>query len=263
MAVLDHETYCSHIVDETDRLREALRGADLDAKVPTCPEWTLRTLAQHVTGAHRLAEEIVRTRVKEFDVQAGIDRIHAETRPGDAEAVDRTLAENAEQLAAALREAGPEAEVWTWASDRRSGFWARRMALETLVHRADASIAAGRAYHASAELAADAIEEFLGIISLPEAVAFRPQLAELRGEGQTIHLHATDTPAGLNAEWLIERRPDGLTWRREHGKGDVALRAPLTELLLALYRRLPLDDERLELLGDRALLEHWLERTAL
>ncbi|MGW7002491.1 maleylpyruvate isomerase family mycothiol-dependent enzyme [Streptomyces sp. NPDC054933] len=261
MAVLDHETYCSYITGETDRLREMLRGADLDAKVPTCPEWTLRKLVEHLSGAHRLAEEVVRTRAVEYDIQAAIAR--REPAPEGAEELDRWLGEGAEALVAALREAGPDVEVWTWSSDRRTGFFARRMALETLIHRADVSIAVGRPYQADQELAADAVEEFLEIITMPAAVAFRPELAKLRGNGEAIHLHATDTPAELAAEWLIERQPDGVVWRREHGKGDVVLRGPLTEVLLAYYRRLPLDDERLEVIGDRALLAEWLEHTAL
>ena len=60
---------------------------------------------------------------------------------------------------------------------------------------------------------------------------------------------------------MIERGPEAVTWRREHSKGDVALRAPLTDLLLAFYRRLPLDSERVQVLGDRELLDHWLART--
>jgi uncharacterized protein (TIGR03083 family) len=261
MAVLDFETYCSHILSETDQLRQALRGADPDTKVPTCPEWTLRELVGHLGGAHRLAEEVVRTRAQEVNIQDAINR--REPTPEDAEELDRWLGEGAQALVAALREAGPDVEVWTWTPQRRTAFFARRMALETLIHRADVSLAVGRPYQADAELVVDCLDEFLEILSMPELVAFRPALAELRGKGETIHLHATDAPAELAAEWLIERQPDAVVWRREHGKGDVALRGPLTELLLAFYRRLPLDDERLELLGDRVLLEDWLEHSAL
>lgn len=62
--------------------------------------------------------------------------------------------------------------------------------------------------------------------------------------------------------------------RRGHEEATVALRGPLTEVLLAFYRRpptagrrpptadcrLPPDGGRLEVLGDRELLEFWLER---
>jgi hypothetical protein len=75
-----------------------------------------------------------------------------------------------------------------------------------------------------------------------------------------MHLHATDAPPGLNAEWLIDLSEQVLTWRRGHEKATVALRGPLTSVLLAFYRRLPLDSPGLEVLGERELLEFWLRR---
>ncbi|MDX5568771.1 hypothetical protein PYK79_43110 [Streptomyces sp. ID05-04B] len=42
----------------------------------------------------------------------------------------------------------------------------------------------------------------------------------------------------------------------------VVLRGPLTSVLLAFYRRLPPDSPGLEVLGERAVLEFWLENTA-
>ena len=64
----------------------------------------------------------------------------------------------------------------------------------------------------------------------------------------------------MNAEWLVELTEDGIAWRRGHEKATVALRGPLTSVLLAFYRRLPLDAPELEVLGERELLEFWLER---
>jgi predicted lipid carrier protein YhbT len=45
--------------------------------------------------------------------------------------------------------------------------------------------------------------------------------------------------------------------RREHAKGDVAVRAPASDLLLFLWGRIPPD--RLEVMGDTALLPRWFE----
>ncbi len=45
-----------------------------------------------------------------------------------------------------------------------------------------------------------------------------------------------------------------------HDKATVALRGPLTSVMLAFYRRLPLDSPELEVIGERELLEFWLER---
>ncbi len=42
----------------------------------------------------------------------------------------------------------------------------------------------------------------------------------------------------------------------------MALRGPLTELMLAFNRRRKPDEGGLEVLGDRGLLDFWLERSS-
>ena len=259
MTLLDHDAYCAHLTEQTALLRDALRTADLGTPVPTCPDCTLRDLAPHVGGAHRWAETIVRTRTTEYRPGA---EVPGGPPPEDADGLDRWLADGAGQLAGVLRETGPDVEVWAWGRNHTAGFWARRMALEPLVHRADAAFAVGAEYRVAPELAADVLDEWLELISWPPVAEFRTELKELRGAGETLHLHATDTDPALGAEWLITRGPDGPDWAREHGKADVALRGPLTAVMLAFLRRLPLDAEGLEVLGDRALLDHWLAHTA-
>ncbi|TXS02813.1 maleylpyruvate isomerase family mycothiol-dependent enzyme [Streptomyces sp. col6] len=256
MALLAHERYCEEIVRLTDELRAAIRGADLGATVPTCPDWTLRELAEHVGRAHRWAGEIVRTRA------AGPvedDKVPTNS-PGsdDPAALDAWLADGAADTADALREAGPGTEVWTWAWDHSTGFWARRMAIETVVHLADAALTAKVPYTMTPELAADTVEEWLEIVRFAQSHDDR-EAAELLGDGRTLHLHATDAPG---AEWLIELGAEGITWSREHGKADVALRGPLTDLMLVFNRRLAPDSDRVEVLGDAGLLDFWLARTS-
>ncbi|GAA3370931.1 maleylpyruvate isomerase family mycothiol-dependent enzyme [Streptomyces sannanensis] len=256
MTLLEHDRYCDEIITQTAELRTVLSGADLSAKVPSCPEWTLEELARHVGGAHRWVETTVRTRATEMVPQ---DQVPDSRGPegADAATLAAWLADGAEKLAATLRAAGPDTEVWTWAWDRTSGFWSRRMTHETLIHRADAALAARVPYEATPEIAADAIDEWLQIVAFVQSVGADKEVAELRGAGRSIHLHAGDAPG---AEWLIEFGEDGFTWRRAHEKATVALRGPLTDVLQVFYRRLPADSERVEVLGDAALLDFWLER---
>ncbi|MFF1919990.1 maleylpyruvate isomerase family mycothiol-dependent enzyme [Streptomyces sp. NPDC058221] len=257
MSLLSHERYCDEIVARTEALRAAVRGADLDANVPSCPEWTLRELAVHVGGAHRWVGEIVRTRATE---EVPEERVPHSTPDGDDPAVlDAWLAQGAELTAGALREAGPELPVWSWSWEHTAGFWARRMAIETVVHQADAALAAKVPYEMAPELAADTIDEWLDIVAFSAASGYDPKAAELRGPGRSIHLHATDVPG---AEWLIEFGEDGFTWRRAHEKATVALRGPLTDLMLVFNRRLAPDSDRIEVLGDAELLDFWLARSA-
>ncbi|MBZ6140314.1 maleylpyruvate isomerase family mycothiol-dependent enzyme [Streptomyces olivaceus] len=262
MTPLPHDRYCDEIGRQTDRLRAAVTsGAALTATVPTCPDWTLEDLARHVGRALRWSALLVRTRAEEDVPEDEAPGAGGPVTRGDAAALDAWLAESGETVVGALREAGPDGPAWSWSGIRTAGFWARRMTHELIVHAADAELAAGRPFGTvPADAAADAIEEWLEIVRYAQQVMSDPEANELRVPGAGIHLHATDAPAELNAEWLIELPDDGITWRRGHEKAAVALRGPLADVLLAFYRRLPLDAPGLEVLGDRKLLEFWLDR---
>ena len=66
-----------------------------------------------------------------------------------------------------------------------------------------------------------------------------------------MHLHGTDA----ENEWLIAMTPDGLDVRREHAKGDLALRGAVSDLELVLYDRPPIGD--VERFGDESVLDAW------
>ncbi|MGP4001230.1 maleylpyruvate isomerase family mycothiol-dependent enzyme [Streptomyces sp. 8N706] len=260
MTPVAHDQYCNEIVAQTGLLRSALAGADLSATVPTCPDWALRDLALHVGRAHRWAEALVRDRATAYLPH---DQL-ADTTPEAAgpAGLDAWLAAGAERLAATLREAGPDTDVWTWALKPTSAFWARRMTHETVIHRADAQMTVGQEFTVDPVIAADTVDEWLEILATPEAAAFSPRLADLRGSGRSIHLHATDTPATLNAEWLITLGENGFSWRRAHAKATVAVRGPMADVLRVFYRRLPADSDRVEVLGEPEVLDFWLERVS-
>ncbi len=128
------------------------------------------------------------------------------------------------------------------------------------IHRADAAITAGVDYEIAPDIAADAIDEWLDIVLLLRRLDPGSGAAELRGAGRSIHLHATDAPPGLDAEWLIEFGEDGFTWRRGHAKATVALRGPAHRGAARLLPARPLDSGRVEVIGERELLDFWLER---
>lgn len=247
-----------------ERLAEGLReqtaafaahvdGGDPGARVPTCPDWTLRDLVAHVGRAHRWAAELVRTRSQELTGgPSGIPLDGFEPWRG-------WLLEGAELLVAAAEEAGPDVTLWSFVGPRPPAFWLRRMLNDTSVHQADAAATTGGAFAIAPDLAADAIDEALLMLSGPWAEKARPQLAELRGDGQTIAWRATDHPS---AAWLVTRAPDGVTWRRSPAEGDANVSASLPDLLRVLSRRLPPDDPAVTVTGDRPLLDHWLSRTA-
>ncbi|MFF8194591.1 maleylpyruvate isomerase family mycothiol-dependent enzyme [Streptomyces bobili] len=266
MTLLAHERYCAEIAHQVGLLRSVVTsGADLSATVPTCPDWSLEQLVRHTGGALRWVELLVRTRARENVRDEQVPSHGGPESQGDPAALDAWLAETGEAVVAALREAGPDAKVWGWAGDGDARFWARRMTHEVTVHRADAARTAGLPYEVAPEVAADALDERLYLVQWVQQHLSHRAYDELRAEehrGRSIHLHATDAPAGLDAEWLVELTGRGIAWSRGHERATVALRGPLTSVMLAFYRRLPLDSPELEVIGERKLLEFWLERTS-
>jgi uncharacterized protein (TIGR03083 family) len=75
------------------------------------------------------------------------------------------LRESFETLLDELQTRGPDAPSYTWHKpDQTVGFWYRRMAQETVVHRVDVEQAHGMATPADPELAADGVDELLSIM---------------------------------------------------------------------------------------------------
>lgn len=255
MTLLSHDRHCAEIVEQTDLLRFLVKDADLTVPVPSCPGWTLNQLLRHLGGGQRWAEEIVRTRAT-----GPLPDDHFRDLSGyvgdDGAELGAWLAAGAARLAGTLRAAGPEAELWTAVPGRTSSFWARRFAHETLIHRADAFLAVGAEFTADEEVALDALDEWMELGSLPMMSELHPRRRELPGPGRTLHLHATDT----EAEWLVDLTGEAMAWRNTHEKAAVAVRGPLLELLLLVYRRRPARGADLEIFGDADLLDFWLDR---
>jgi len=256
MARLSFDRLTDEIGTQTGLLAEAIGDADLATPVHSCPGWTVRDVARHVGGGHRWVAQILRTRSTEPVDDGGL-RDLAAYPDEDPATVAAWLRDGAEQLTDALREAGPDVDVWTPVPGRRSAFFARRFAHEDLVHRADAELALGRPFGAAPDLVVDAIDEWMELGSLPMMFDFKPDLREVLGPGRTIHLHATDTP---DAEWVVDLTGDVITWRPSHEKSAVAWRGPVTELLLGVYRRRPPRGDGLEVIGDGDLLDLWLSK---
>ncbi|GAA3005022.1 maleylpyruvate isomerase family mycothiol-dependent enzyme [Actinokineospora diospyrosa] len=227
------------LVDHTARLAALAAAADPATPVPTCPEWSLGQLARHVGRGHRWAAEIVRG--GEFVHPSAV----ADGTPSGDQALWLTGASGL--LLDAVARTGSDSPVWTFTGPRPATWWVRRRACEAVVHHADAALALDAPFAAAPEAAADTISEWLGLLA--DGFAKDPILTE----GTSLHLHATDG-AG---EWLV--RP-GPVWEHTHEKATVALRGPVTDLMLVLLRRRPL--ATVEVLGDGSVAEDWLERTA-
>src|SRR5262245_15439380 len=159
----------------------------------------------------------------------------------DDEQIAAWLTVASSHLLDALEGVDPETEAWTWwPPDMTVGFWARRMAHEAMVHRWDAEKGAGLSPEPVPPAdASDGIDEMLDrFVGLTRILFSAP------GDGETVHLHCTDT----DGEWLVTFLPEGRhEVTREHAKGDVAFRGPAEALLLFLWGR---DGGAIETLGD-------------
>jgi len=293
--LLDHARYCDDIVSQAEGLARLLAGADCSAPVPTCPGWTLADLADHVTRNLRgLLDAVAGAEERRVRLRAGGGVVGAPVRPrrsgSDAEpraprapsgagAAARAITPAATDVAAALRHAGPNLRIRWCGLDGSSCTWARRGAHDLLIHRADAALALGVPFTASADAGADALDELLELLGGPPV----PRPAE-RPE---IELRATDT----GQSWSVT--PDGraFTWRRgptrgaaaavddaaaaegrragaqqrteaqRRGAGRAALVGPLTALLLVTYRRA--DPRQTTSFDDAELIDPWIAALAL
>jgi uncharacterized protein (TIGR03083 family) len=274
MTSLPHDRFCDEIVTQTGLLQEVVAGADLSATVPTAPDWTLADLLRHIGGNLRALEQAVRTGVPVIEPEREVPG-HAGPGGDDPAALDAWLSSAAGAAAATLRSAGPDVEAQVWNIRWPTAAWARRAAQDITVHRADAAGTVGAGYTVDGDLAVDAVDEFLDLLSglaAAEAARDGAGAAGDRAEGAgaagpgaagTVHLHATDVGPGLAAEWLVTLDLPTFHWRHAHEKATVAVRAPLADLLRVVTRRLPPDAEGVEVLGDRAVLDAWLERLRL
>jgi uncharacterized protein (TIGR03083 family) len=249
---LDHEWFIDRTAAEIGRLAWVADGAAPALPVPSCPGWEMARLVKHTGIVHRWAAEIVTSRSSERLDMRALD-VGLPDKESDYAG---WLTSGAEPLASALRAAGPDAEVWTWGVPQTAGWWARRMCHETLMHRADAEIAAGTAPEIDAIAAADGIDEFLA--NLPTARRPAEHLGSLP-MGESLHLHATDS----DGEWLIRFTGDGIDWERGHAKATAAVQAPASLLLLFAYGRVSPGDKRLTVFGDESVPTAWQEKTSL
>lgn len=234
--------YLEQVQADTFALLEILRR-DPSLPVPTCPGWDVVRLAGHVGRVHRMAAQVVQ---KQLALPPGKDDI--ESVPQDLHRTDEYLLRGLARLLETLRATPQGLPAWNMTGENLNvGFWSRRMAFETSVHRADAELALGETVTPlSAALAVDGVDEFFAL--MPARVLHTRQDADLGG---TLHLHATDG----DGEWMVHVERGSLRVEHCHGKGDAAVRGAASDLLLAVWGRRPISGLHFERFGNAAVVE--------
>jgi uncharacterized protein (TIGR03083 family) len=152
---MEWPTYLEHIRSDAARLSEvALLG--LDADVPCCAGWTVRDLVGHLGEVYE-------------DRAAMVEEGRTERSTARPVAPSVNLLEwfdsVATRLVTVLSEHDPSEPVWTfYPPDQTVGFWYRRMAHESLIHRIDAEQAHGLSSEIDEALAADGVDEILTVM---------------------------------------------------------------------------------------------------
>jgi uncharacterized protein (TIGR03083 family) len=214
--------YLAHLGRELAAFGACL-GGDLSAPVGHCGDWTLYDLANHLGGGNLWAAAAVTEQRGDYE---------AAPAPRDPAALAEWFSDTGGVLLAAL-DADPSASAWTIAPPPTVGFWRRRRAQETLVHRWDAQHALGVAGALDPALADDGIAEVIDTI-LPRQV----RLGRTAAPAQAVGLRATDTGS-----------------RRVLGPGEPVATASGTaaDLLLLLWGRLAAGDPAITWDGDLEL----------
>jgi uncharacterized protein (TIGR03083 family) len=225
-------------------------GINANNAVPTCPGWTLEQIPNHLGRVYAMVATVL-----QGDSMSPPNRDKIPLRP-EGQSPNDWMRQRLHILIPLLRDVPEDTRRWNFATGPGSpvGFWWRRQAHETLIHRVDAELAAGATVTtADPEVAADGVGDFLTITGLREVGRDEIRL----GQAMTVHLHATD--AGPEAEWTIETANGN--YARSHLKADVALRGPAWSLDRWCWRRTTTADEvnaeLLETFGDVRAADEW------
>ncbi|MET8164159.1 maleylpyruvate isomerase family mycothiol-dependent enzyme [Streptomyces sp. NPDC005329] len=242
------------LIDErSSAFRAAVASApSLDVQVPTCPEWTLFDLAQHIgEGRRSWAATVAAGPAPAKSAAEG-----APAAPREREALSAWLAESTEQLLDALRKAGPDRGCWTWweTSPRTSGAVARHQLQQFAVHTYDAQITAGAPQPLPAEVALDGVDEFLSTcVATTSAWPHKPTAFDFHAaEGHSWRLTVDGDGARSTRVPAPGTTPVAAADEGSNAAG-VSVRGTASELVLFVYDRIPADSLQIE--GDAGLFD--------
>jgi uncharacterized protein (TIGR03083 family) len=224
---------------EGTRFLAAASRQPLDTPLPGLAPWRLEELVAHLGSAHRWAAGVVRTRE--------LTRPDPDARPdgpdllpwfevGLAELVDVLDREDPDVPCPAFGRHNPQTV----------GFWMRRQAHETTIHRWDAESPLGVPGPIGPALATDGIDELLQVFTRARGgqVLRAPLLVATTDTGAAWLLTPTDEPGRVDVV-----RDDGLPVGPAAVDG---LHGNAEQVLLALWHRHPVDGAGLRLEGDDA-----------
>lgn len=123
---------------EARKLADEAERVLLSDPVPTCPQWTVRELVEHLGGVHRWATTIISEGLLQPPAAEKLTELFAP--PAEPDALLQWFRTGAQQLDDALRAAPDDLQAFVFLKNAPPArtFWARREAHETTIHRIDA-----------------------------------------------------------------------------------------------------------------------------
>jgi uncharacterized protein (TIGR03083 family) len=236
------EEYLAHLRRDAQRMLE-LAPQNLDATVPACPGWTVGEAFVHTGEVY--SHKVACMRLP-GGPQSTDDWNHGPAEGEDAADWFRT---RLDELTSELADRGPDAPAYTWYDpDQTVGFWFRRMAQETAVHRTDVESGFDAVSPVDDELAVDGIDEVLDLF-------LRFQNEDVGPDGPGRGTVAVRTGDHI---WRSTLTADEAQLSREPGPVDAVVSGEPSELLLWLWGRRP--DSAVSREGDDELLRAFRER---
>ncbi|HEU4425481.1 MAG TPA: maleylpyruvate isomerase family mycothiol-dependent enzyme [Pilimelia sp.] len=244
-ATISTERLLQCLAADEARLR-AVAARDLTAAVPSCPGWSVTDLVTHVAVTYLHKAECMR--------RGELPRPWPPDTSGEdpVTLLDRGYAEMTSEFVTRA----PESPTYTWYdADQSVGFWVRRMAQETVIHRVDAELAAHLPITSIPDdLAVDGVDEVL-----ERFLAFATRMWPEDFDDLLATAEGTVLVSAGGHGWLLQMAPAGVTVRRVAGSGgvvDPAGSAGSTSqvsgdpqaVLLWLWRRA--GDDVIEISGD-------------
>jgi uncharacterized protein (TIGR03083 family) len=239
---MEYPTFVEHVRDDGNALASAAAGR-LSEPVPSCPGWTVDVLVRHVA-------QVYEHKIKCTELGQAPEP-WPPAWPADRDPIEWFEDAHGRILAMfAANEATTPSATW-WPADQTVGFWARRMAQETAVHRVDAQLAAGSPAPIDADLATDGVDEIL--------------LRMLAGDWSE---DPDDSAGGRRVAistggrtWIVTMERDAMSVVEGDGDADATIGGDPSNVLLWLWGRAP--DVAVTFAGDEAVRRLLRERLVL
>jgi len=251
---MENSRFLECLESDFQRLRAIVPG-HLESRVPSCPEWSVDDLTWHVGMVYLHTATAMREGTEPAEWPPHFD----DSYPA-LELIDRAYGDLVGEFAAR----SPQEHTGGWyGPDQTAGFWIRRMAQETVIHRIDAELGTGQPVApVPDDLAIDGIDELLKVFVAFSVSEWSDHFTEaLAGSpGRTFAIEADGY--GYGTPWRGSMSPGQLTVEGGPGEkitsslpADVTVSgSPTAVLRWAWNRETPGEPSAVTIAGDPDVL---------